>query len=107
MVLLVLPQTILGLWLGYVRLRYGFGWAVLGHAFHNGFVLSPILLIKIFGSPQLQTRWVNNPSTATLSVSEQLLVVAVSLGFLVGIIVGAIATWRLIQDWRRDRAQPC
>ena len=107
MVLLVLPQTILGLWLGYVRLRYGFGWAVLGHAFHNGFVLSPILLIKIFGSPQLQTRWVNNPSTATLSVSEQLLVVAVSLGFLVGIIVGAITTWRLIQDWRRDRAQPC
>ena len=107
MVFLVLPQTILGLWLGYIRLRYGFGWAVLGHAFHNGFVLSPTLLIKIFGSTELQTRWFNNPSVATLAGSEQLLVGGASLVVLIGIVMGAIATWRLIQDWRRDRAQPC
>jgi membrane protease YdiL (CAAX protease family) len=39
--LLVLPQIIVGLVLGYVRMRYGFWYSVLGHAIYNGMLVVP------------------------------------------------------------------
>ncbi|NJL12981.1 MAG: CPBP family intramembrane metalloprotease [Microscillaceae bacterium] len=43
---LVLPQFFIGLVLGYVRIRFSFGMAVLVHALHNGSLVLPILLFK-------------------------------------------------------------
>jgi len=34
--LLVAPQTIMGVFLGYIRVRLGLSWAILLHASHNG-----------------------------------------------------------------------
>ncbi len=102
--ILVLPQTILALWMGFLRLRYGFLWAVLGHGLHNGFVLTPLLLIKIFGSAEMQKRWFSNPGAVeNLSVGDQLLVVGSGLFILTGLIVGTIIAWKTISDWRRHR----
>jgi membrane protease YdiL (CAAX protease family) len=44
--LLVLPQIILGLVIGYVRIRLGFLWAVALHAFYNGILVSLFLVAK-------------------------------------------------------------
>jgi len=43
-ILLVAPQIILSFFLGYVRMSYGFVWSVVFHIFHNGLLVSPIVL---------------------------------------------------------------
>lgn len=37
--ILVLPQTILGGYLGFIRVRFGLGWSMLLHACYNGFFI--------------------------------------------------------------------
>jgi len=44
--ILVLPQILLGFILGYLRIRFGFVYAVLLHAFHNGILILPVILFK-------------------------------------------------------------
>lgn len=44
--LLVLPQILLGFILGYLRMRYHFGFAIALHAIHNGILIIPTLLFK-------------------------------------------------------------
>lgn len=51
--ILVMPQLVIGLFLGYVRVRYGFGWGVLLHGLHNLAIVFPVLLLKL-GSATLQ-----------------------------------------------------
>ncbi|MEM9391304.1 MAG: CPBP family glutamic-type intramembrane protease [Bacteroidota bacterium] len=38
---LTLPQLVIGVFLGYTRIRYGFRWSILFHALHNGILLVP------------------------------------------------------------------
>ncbi len=49
MPLLVLPQFILGIMLGYIRVGWGFRYGVLFHALHNGILLSIATLAEEFG----------------------------------------------------------
>jgi membrane protease YdiL (CAAX protease family) len=44
--ILVAPQMILGLIFGYIRIRFGFLWAVAMHACYNGFLVSLFLLAQ-------------------------------------------------------------
>ena len=44
--LLVLPQTVAGIFLGFIRVKLGLGWSMLLHACHNGILFAPILFIK-------------------------------------------------------------
>ncbi len=43
---LVLPQILLGFILGYLRMRYHFGFALALHAIHNGILIIPTLIFK-------------------------------------------------------------
>ncbi len=43
---LVLPQILLGFILGYLRMRYHFGFALALHAIHNGILIIPTLVFK-------------------------------------------------------------
>lgn len=45
--IIILPQLILGLFCGYVRLKLGFSWGCLFHFFHNGIVMIPILIFSL------------------------------------------------------------
>lgn len=45
--LLILPQLITGLFLGFVRVRMGFLYGVLFHALFNAILLGPILLVRL------------------------------------------------------------
>jgi membrane protease YdiL (CAAX protease family) len=44
--ILVLPQTVAGIFLGFTRVKLGLGWSMLLHACHNGILMTPMLLIK-------------------------------------------------------------
>ena len=45
--LLVAPQLIIGLLLGFIRVRLGLGWAMLLHSLYNLFIIGPIILLKL------------------------------------------------------------
>lgn len=47
--ILVLPQFILGIMLGYIRVGWGFWYGVLFHALHNGILLSVAVLAERYG----------------------------------------------------------
>lgn len=49
--ILVAPQMVLGVFLGYVRIRLGLLWAILLHAAFNAVLVVPVILIKIFNLP--------------------------------------------------------
>ncbi len=44
--ILVLPQTLLGFILGYLRVRFGFLYAVLLHMIHNALLIIPVIIFK-------------------------------------------------------------
>jgi len=43
-ILLIAPQIILSFFLGYIRMAFGFLWSILFHVFHNGLLVSPIIM---------------------------------------------------------------
>ena len=93
--LLVLPQVIIALWLGFVRLRYGFRWAIFAHALHNGCLLLPVCLTKLFGSAQLQASGLENLDMDTLTVGDQLLVGGIGIYTVGGADVCVLVAWKL------------
>ena len=96
---LVLPQVIIGLLFGFVRLRYGFNWALLLHAFHNGIVLLPVVLVQLFGSEQLQANLTEPPSLDALSQSDLVVTSVTSFYSIVGILLCGVVAWKLIREW--------
>ena len=46
-ILLILPQLSAGIFLGFIRIKLGLGWAILLHALHNFILLSPFFLLKL------------------------------------------------------------
>ena len=96
--LLVLPQTIVALWLGFVRLRYGFKWAIFAHAFHNGCLLLPICLTKLFGSAQLQAQGLEKLNMRGLAMSDQILVGSIALYTVGGVVACVLVAWRLLKE---------
>lgn len=48
--LLIFPQVMLGLVLGYVRMRYGLGWAMLNHLIHNALLVIPAVLFSMLSA---------------------------------------------------------
>jgi len=49
--LLVAPQLSVGVFLGFIRVRFGLVWAILLHACYNLILVGPIILLKIFNIP--------------------------------------------------------
>ncbi len=45
--LLVSPQLLIGLLLGYIRVRLGLQWAILLHALYNLVLIGPLVLLKV------------------------------------------------------------
>jgi len=97
--LLVFSQTLGGLLLGFVRIHYGFGWAIFLHAFHNSLACLPILIFKAFGSLELQRHVLSDKEDAALSFSDLLIWNAIAV-FEWGVVaLCSIVTWTLIREW--------
>ena len=96
--LLVLPQTIIALLLGFVRLRYGFKWALFTHAFHNGCFLLPLVVIEVFGSLQLQTEVLSGQNLESASFSDSLTLVGIGLYVIGGAALCLVNAWKVIRE---------
>jgi len=100
--LLVLPQAIAGLWLGFVRVRYGFWWSVLAHGFHNGCLLLPLALFKLFGSEELQALDIDAAEIESFPPLDLLLLFGVGLFFAAGIWLCIANSWKMVREWKRE-----
>jgi len=97
--LLVFPQTISGLFLGFVRMRYGFWWAVFMHALHNSLIFIPIFLVKVFGSTRLQIYLSSGGSDVVFTTLDRFFLGSIVL-YLSGIaFFSFVMAWKLVKEW--------
>lgn len=100
--LLVLPQTIVGLLFGFMRLRYGFGWAIAAHAFHNGCLVLPVIAIEGFGSAQLRES-LGQGEIEQWAPLDLFLIGLVSLYVLGGLALCVVNAIAVLRDWQKKR----
>ncbi len=100
MPLLVLPQCVLGLLLGFVRVRYGLGWAIFTHAFHNGCVMAPFIVMLGLGSSELRSQMGQNMDFEALTLLDKLLTVGLGFYFIGGLVLCVITAWNVIREWQ-------
>lgn len=100
--LLVAPQFLVGVLLGFVRLRYGITWSILGHFWHNTIATVPFLIISLL-SEDLLFQILNNGDNQSLDfLTPQSLLILTLCGFFF-IILGIsclIAIILLLTDFR-------
>ena len=102
--LLVFSQTIGGLLLGFVRIRYGFWWAVFLHAFHNSFVCLPVFAYKAFGSIALQRYALADGEEVAFSGVDNIVLYGVSVYEWMALLVSCVVVWGLVREWiKRDK----
>lgn len=102
--ILVLPQVVVGTLFGFVRLRYGFIWAILLHALHNGCLLLPVFIVQIFGSEKLQANMAEMPDITTLSTSDQIVSGAIGFYTMGGIILCSVVAWTVVKEWKLNKS---
>lgn len=102
--LLVLPQTALGVFLGFIRLKHGFWWSVFAHAFHNTCAITPLLLMRL-GSENLLDSMENGTATQNLVGTDYVIVLALFVFVFGGLLLCLITVWKLISEWRAERRQ--
>ncbi|NJK29195.1 MAG: CPBP family intramembrane metalloprotease [Acaryochloris sp. RU_4_1] len=102
--LLVLPQTALGIFLGFIRLRYGFWWSVLTHAFHNACALTPLMLMRL-GSDNLRSSMAAGVEAKNLASTDYLILLVLMVFMFGGLLLCLITVWRLIAEWRSEEQQ--
>lgn len=100
--LLVLPQTVIGGFLGFIRLRYGFWWAVLTHGFHNACAITPLLLVRL-GSENLLESMGSGIQDNSLVGTDYVLILLMVTYILGGLLLCLITVWKLIAEWRREQ----
>ncbi|ABW25758.1 hypothetical protein AM1_0712 [Acaryochloris marina MBIC11017] len=100
--LLVLPQIVIGVFLGFIRLQYGFWWAVLTHGFHNACAITPLLLVRL-GSENLLERMGNGIQENSLVGTDYVLILLMATYVLGGLLLCLITVWKLIAEWRREQ----
>ena len=66
--LLVIPQFVIGLNLGYVRMHYGLKWSILQHMIYNGIIISPVLIVISATSKNIETISIGEIILIVLSV---------------------------------------
>ncbi|MCM1983875.1 CPBP family intramembrane glutamic endopeptidase [Lyngbya confervoides] len=99
---LVLPQVTLGFFLAYIRLKYGFWWAVFTHALHNFIVTTP-LLVLLLGSDQLQQQVLYQSKDVTLAPLDYGLLLVVLGAMVLGLTVTVLSVLKLFKDWQAEK----
>lgn len=100
MPLLVLPQCVAGLFLGFVRVRYGFGWAIFAHALHNGCVMAPFLIMLGLGSSELRSQLGQDMDVEALTLLDKLLTTGLGLYCIGGLVLCVMTAWNVIREWQ-------
>ena len=94
--LLVLPQALVGVILGYIRMKYGFIWSVATHCLHNGMISIPLVLVSFLPSRQAL-------ESGQLAPDQARLVSLFSLFFLIVLLLILISVINLLVEHKRAK----
>ncbi|WP_299411607.1 CPBP family glutamic-type intramembrane protease [Acaryochloris sp. IP29b_bin.148] len=95
--LLVLTQIEGGIFLAFIRLQYGFWWAIFAHSFHNAIVLTLLVLTELSSLDSLLKRQV-----PTLTSQEDIILLVLLFFVVDGLILCLSTVWGMIQEWRAE-----
>jgi membrane protease YdiL (CAAX protease family) len=98
--LIVMPQITAGIFLAFIRLRYGFWWSVLTHGFHNFCLLFPLVLLTL-GSEGLQAH-LSHPMKTTLTTTDYALLAVVLIFVGGGLFLCLKSVMQMIREWRLE-----
>jgi membrane protease YdiL (CAAX protease family) len=98
--LVVMPQMTAGLFLAFIRLRYGFWWSVLAHGFHNFCLLFPLILLTL-GSKGMQEN-LSHPMTTVLAPTDYVLLAAVLVFIGGGLCLCLKSVVQMIREWHLE-----
>ena len=98
--LLVLTQIEGGIFLGFIRLRYGFWWAIVAHSFHNAIVLTLVVLTQLSSFDLLVKM-----KLRTLTSREDVILLVLLFFVLDGLILCLSTVWGMVQEWRAEAYQ--
>lgn len=95
--LLVLTQIEGGIFLAFIRIQYGFWWAIVAHSFHNAIVLTLVVLTQLSSLDLLLKMQLKGLT------SKGDLILLVLLFFIVdGLILCLSTVWGMVQEWRAE-----
>ncbi len=105
--LLVVPQCVIGVFLGYIRLRYGLIWAILSHSFHNLILTLPLIATQL-GSEALRQQMLELGETETLKLTptDQVITTMIGLLSLGTVFLCARTAYGMIREWLNERPTP-
>ncbi|MGB7413657.1 MAG: CPBP family glutamic-type intramembrane protease [Thermosynechococcaceae cyanobacterium] len=100
--LVVMPQFTIGMFLSFIRLRHGFGWAIFTHGFHNFCALLPYALTQL-GSQQLREKGFSGAKDVVLPTSDYILLGLVVLFVGGGLFLAVRSVIKMVREWRLER----
>ena len=102
--LLFLPQLIIGLFLGFVRVHYGIGWSILTHGLYNGFLFLPQLLLLLIPEDIVTSFESGNISSLMqLSPLQIVAILIIEFSVLAMLAGSAISFFRFVQQILRPK----
>ncbi len=93
--LLVLTQIEGGIFLGFIRLRYGFWWAVFSHSFHNAIVLTFVVLTQLSSFDLLLKMQLQ-----TVITQKNIFLLILLFFILDGLILCLSTVWGMVVEWQ-------
>jgi hypothetical protein len=103
-----IPQIVIGLFLGYIRTRYGFKWSVFTHSTHNTLAIVPTILLT-FTSSNFQDAIYNTNKvseqtlTSLLTTTDYLLILAVLLYFGLMLLAILVIWIQVLIELKKDK----
>ena len=103
-IILVMPQLLLGLVLGYVRMFYGIVWAVLFHFLHNAIISFPIILLSYISEDTFKAMTAGDTEKLNnLPAGDSFLILIVAAFSIFVIIAAVVSLVILIVEYYRFR----
>jgi len=93
--LLVLPQTIIGFVITYLRVRMGFKWAVLAHSLYNSLAAMPIFILSFLPAEIFSKLLDRSQATVDVDFLKALTPNQTSLIFFAAVFFALVLSWNL------------
>ena len=102
MIFLATPQIIIGLILGFVRMRYGINWSMILHFIHNSLLSAPLIIFSFLSEETTRIMVTEGDIQAEKIVENDILLIALSsMIFLFVAILAFIAIFSLLNEFRK------
>jgi hypothetical protein len=101
--LLVFPQLIFGIFLSYIRVKFGITWSIAGHFLHNGIASLPLIFITLMPQGYIQMVESGNVDENILTPQASMLSMLFSLAFIAIITLVIVSFVSLVIEYFKKR----